>query len=247
MGSNVALITGRGGSTFKGKNIKEIFGIPVLGYAALSVNATEIFDYKFCSSDCDDILRVAFEYGFEPIKRPPELATANALHIDTIEHAINLIEEMGVVIDNLYVFLANNACVTPQMISDAHRILIETKNVTSVVPIYREMDHHPLRAMKIESKSCLLVPFVDRANLGKISSNRQDLTPAYFLCHNFWAISLANQRGGWNGCDPWPFLGNSIRSIEVGALADIHSEADIESVKQWVSEFSPFNNLNYVK
>ena len=47
-----------------------------------------------------------------------------------------------------------------------------------------------------------IIPFIDTKLESRISSNRQDLDPSYFLCHNFWAISVKKQLNGWNGNDP---------------------------------------------
>ncbi|MDC1284645.1 CMP-N-acetylneuraminic acid synthetase [Gammaproteobacteria bacterium] len=233
MGSNVALITGRGGSSFANKNIRPIKGIPALGYPAIAVNESENFDYKFCSSDCSAILDCASEYGFDPILRPDELAQAQSLHIDTIDHALKMIFARGIVVDHLFVFLANNVCTTSLMITDAMKLLHSRPTATSVVPVYREYDQHPLRAMKTDIAGDL-IPFVESNKDEIISSNRQDLTPSYFLCHNFWALSIKNQSTGWSGAFPWPFLGDYILPIECGALTDIHCEEDILASEKWL-------------
>ena len=233
MGSNVALITGRGGSYFANKNVRPISGIPALGYPAIAANNSNSFDYKFCSSDCFTILDCASEYGFDPILRPEELAQARSLHIDTIDHALQVISERGIVVDYLFVFLANNVCTTSLMITDAMKLFHSTPKATSVVPVYREYDQHPLRAMKADIAGNLM-PFVGRNKDQLISSNRQDLTPSYFLCHNFWALSIKNQSAGWSGDFPWPFLGDYIMPIECGALTDIHCEDDILASEKWL-------------
>lgn len=47
----------------------------------------------------------------------------------------------------------------------------------------REMDHHPYRCKKINSEG-YLEPIFGFKNF-HVSTNRQDLVPAYFLSHNF--------------------------------------------------------------
>lgn len=240
MGCKVALLTGRGGSSLNDKNIRKIRGLESLKYPAISANKSKLFDWTFCSSDDDKILSCAEEVGFKKIIRPPELASANALHKDVINHALNEMATLGLDIDYLFVFLANNVCVTPSMISDAYKLLVTSGQTTSVVPAYMEFDRHPLRSMKLSSNG-LLVPFVDNVNFEKISSNRQELEPAIFLSHNFWAISLKNQKGSWKGIDPWPFLGDKIMPLIIEETYDIHEEEDFFKAKSWLEK----NNIDY--
>lgn len=233
MGCKVALLTGRGGSSFTDKNIRKIRGLECLKYPAISANKSKLFDWNFCSSDDDKILSCAEEVGFKKIIRPPELGAADALHKDVIDHALSEMVALGLDVDFLFVFLANNVCVTPSMIADAYELLVASDQVTSVVPAYMELDRHPLRSMKINSNG-LFVPFVDKGSSKRISSNRQELDPAFFLCHNFWAISLKNQDGGWNGNDPWPFLGDHILPLIVEETHDIHEDEDLLKAERWL-------------
>ncbi len=230
--ANIALITGRGGSSFKDKNIREVCGIPAVKYPGIAAISSGIFDQKFCSSDSDNILNTCIELDYEPIKRPDNISTATSLHIEAIDHAIKEITLRGIDIDFLYVFLANNVCTTPEMIKQSWDILQSDNTITSVVPAYREYNHHPLRAMKLnESKD--LESFVQGIDQ-KTSSNRQDLKPSYFLCHNFWAIAVKRQKDGWTGNAPWPFLGNKVKLLEVEQLTDIHNEEDLKKSEEWV-------------
>lgn len=233
MGCSVALLTGRGNSSFADKNIRKVNGFPSLQYPAVASNNSNIFDWSFCSSDSDEILECAEKVGFKKIKRPPQLATAQALHIDVINHALSEIKGFGIDVDYLFVFLANNVSVTTKMIANAWEIISHSDEVTSVVPVYREYDRHPLRSMKIGPNKNI-IPFIDTKLESRISSNRQDLDPSYFLCHNFWAISVKKQLNGWNGNDPWPFLGNFIVPLEIEEVHDIHNEDDIIKSEAWL-------------
>lgn len=231
--ARVALLTGRGGSSLKDKNIRPIFNVPVLGYAASAARSSGVFDYFFCSSNDQRILDVARNYDFEPIARPDSLSQADSLHIHAIEHAIEVIEALSIEVTELFVFLANNVCTTKKMITQAFSILEADKECTSVVPLYRENDRNPLRAFT-KSRDSYLTPFVDRSETDFVSSNRQELKPSFFLCHNFWAISVANQRPTWNGYYPWRFLGNKVRGLEVGELTDIHTDVDLLTSADWI-------------
>ena len=67
--SVVALLTGRGGSSFKNKNIMNVLGKPLLQYPALAAIESNVVDHYFISSDSNEILEAAPK-EFIPIKRP---------------------------------------------------------------------------------------------------------------------------------------------------------------------------------
>ncbi|MDB4218591.1 hypothetical protein N9783_03765, partial [Planktomarina temperata] len=108
MGNNIALVTGRGGSSFKDKNIRKIAGFEAVKFPAAAAVSSGLFDYFYCSSDSEKIMQCCEPLGYEPIRRPDELASPTSLHISAIDHAINEISKRNIEIDYLYVFLANN-------------------------------------------------------------------------------------------------------------------------------------------
>ena len=65
-----ALLTGRGGSSLKDKNVIKILGKPVLAYPCEESKKVKKIDNYFVSSDDKKILNTAYKYGFEKIKRP---------------------------------------------------------------------------------------------------------------------------------------------------------------------------------
>ena len=64
----------------------------------------------------------------------------------------------------------------------------------------------------------------------KISSNRQDLSKCFFLCHNFWAIRTKEIYKN-NGQLPWSFMGKRVKAYEIKSSIDIHSAMDVEIAK----------------
>jgi len=103
---NIAIIPARGGS--KGipqKNIMDFCGKPLLAWSILQAKEAASIDEVFVSSDDDEILKVAVDFGAKPIRRPYELATDTATSEDALLHAIDWVEkEEGFGID-LVVFL----------------------------------------------------------------------------------------------------------------------------------------------
>lgn len=94
--SVIAFIFARGGSKgLPGKNIKELDGIPLLGYSIKMAQSIERVSNIFVSTDCDQIAAVGEVYGAKIIKRPFELATDHASEWDAWRHAIRYVRKQG--------------------------------------------------------------------------------------------------------------------------------------------------------
>lgn len=84
--TKICIIPARGGSKrIKNKNIKLFYDKPMIAYAIEL--AQKIFSQIYVSSDSDEILKIAKEYGAKCISRPKELADDNATTLDAIAHA----------------------------------------------------------------------------------------------------------------------------------------------------------------
>lgn len=227
-----ALITGRGNNTLKDKNILDVLGHPVLYYPANACKKCDLINNFYCSSDDDAILSAAGEIGYEHIKRPAELAAPSAQHIDCILHALNFMKEKDDLPDILVVALANNVTIKSKWITECINIMMNDMNISAVVPVYEDNDHHPLRAKIIDSEGRLQM--YDDRNNGEISTNRQDLTPCYFLSHNIWVLNVANVLSGKKGQAPWSFMGNNIKPYIIDESLDIHHKTDLYLAKEWI-------------
>jgi CMP-N,N'-diacetyllegionaminic acid synthase len=88
------LLVGRGGSKgLPGKNLREIGGLSLIGYKAISARQSRYCSRLIVSSDSTEIQAEARRHGAEvPFSRPPELATDTASSSDVILHAMDWIE-----------------------------------------------------------------------------------------------------------------------------------------------------------
>ena len=228
----VAILTGKGGSKFKDKNIIEINGKPLLGYPCLEAKKVGLIQNFFVSSEDKKILKNANKYGFFSIKRPKSLSRNNTLHRDVLLHALNYLKQRNQSPEIVVVLLANSATIKASWISKSIKLLISNKKATACVPVIENNDHHPFRAKKIEKKNFLKSFF----NFKKeISSNRQDLEKNYFLCHNFWTIRTKSIFRN-NGEAPWKFMGNFVLPLKIDDSIDIHDEKDILLTKHWLKK-----------
>jgi CMP-N-acetylneuraminic acid synthetase len=195
-------------------------------------NASNVDDY-YVSSDCDKILNAASSLGYKKIVRPSELATANAKHIDVIKHSLEQLLTEDIEPDILVVLMANSGTVKTKWIEQAVNAIEKDPSISAVVPVFNDQDHHPYRAKKLDG-SGLLQPFFNFDSMD-VSTNRQELEPSYFLCHNFWVMNLNISYYAPGGQKPWTFLGDKIKPIIVEESFDVHSRDDLIKTEKWLT------------
>lgn len=93
----LSVITARGGSKgVPGKNIREIAGIPLVGYKAIAAHRSKHLSRVIVSTDSPEIQEVAKRYDVEvPFTRPAHLAADRSSSFDVILHAIDHFENLG--------------------------------------------------------------------------------------------------------------------------------------------------------
>ncbi len=91
---NVAIIPARGGSKgIPNKNILNVGGKPLIAWSIEHSLKANCIDSVWVTSDSDEILSIAQEFGANPIKRPDTLSTDTASSESAWIHAIDYIEE----------------------------------------------------------------------------------------------------------------------------------------------------------
>lgn len=87
---NLGLIPARGGSKgVPGKNIKMIYGKPLIAWTIEKALKAETIDNVVVSTDSSEIAAIAQQAGAEVLMRPKELATDTASTLDVMIHALN--------------------------------------------------------------------------------------------------------------------------------------------------------------
>jgi CMP-N,N'-diacetyllegionaminic acid synthase len=227
-----ALLTGRGNNTLKDKNVLDVLGNPVLYYPAKSgYVSNEVTDW-YCSSDDEKILKTAEKVGYKRIVRPAELALPHSQHVDCIMHALEVMKKDRNLPEILVVILANNVTIKSSWINECVKLMKEDMTISSVVPVYVDNDHHPLRAKTLNVDGTLSM--YEKGVNEKISTNRQDLPKCFFLAHNFWVLNVEYLLSGEEGQQPWGFMGNKIIPYEIEQSIDIHDEIDLYIAQEWI-------------
>lgn len=84
----IAVIPARGGSKrIPRKNIRLFAGIPIIAHSIMAAKKSEIFDHILISSDDEEILDIAEQFGGEPLVRPMELSGDHTGLIEVVKHA----------------------------------------------------------------------------------------------------------------------------------------------------------------
>jgi N-acylneuraminate cytidylyltransferase len=91
--SVLAIITARGGSKgIPGKNIIDLAGKPLIAWTIEAAKKSEYIDRLVLSSDDDEIIKVAAQWGCEvPFKRPADFAKDDTPGIAPVLHALSVL------------------------------------------------------------------------------------------------------------------------------------------------------------
>ena len=89
-----ALLLAKSTSSFKDKNILPIFNKPTMSFPMLAAKNTNIISSFYISSDSQQYLNIAKEFGYNGILRPDYLASINAKSDDAVKHAFDEVKDI---------------------------------------------------------------------------------------------------------------------------------------------------------
>ena len=135
----LAIIPARGGSKrLPRKNVLELAGKPIIGWSIEAGLQSQYIDKVIVTSDDNEILNIAKQFGSDIIKRPEKLSSDTATSFDAIKHTIENIEPY----DYIILLQPTSPLRTAKQIDEAIQLLDE-KNANAIVSVC-EMDHSPL-------------------------------------------------------------------------------------------------------
>jgi len=104
--STIAIILARGGSQgVKRKNIRILGNKPLVAWTIEAALQSRVCDDVYVSSEDDEILFVATEYGAKHLRRPDGLATSHVQSNEVFLYAYRQLEELGQKPDRLVLLL----------------------------------------------------------------------------------------------------------------------------------------------
>lgn len=133
--TRLCTICARGGSKgVKGKNVRPLRGKPLIAHSIAQAKATGLFAAVAVSSDSEEILAVAREWGADVlVQRPDELASDTAPKAPAIRHCLEEAErQLGRTFPVFVDLDATSPLRLPEDISGAVRLL-EERGVSNVI------------------------------------------------------------------------------------------------------------------
>jgi len=173
----LGLIPARSGSKgIPNKNSKELNGKPLIAYSIESALKSKLITTVAVSTDSDKILMISKKYGVNTlIKRPSQLASDDSPTIDTVVHALRVLEEMGEKFDAVCLLQPTSPFRTSSLIDECIQKFSENRS-DSLVSV-REVPHefNPHWVFEPNEKDCLIISTGEK----NIITRRQDLPKAF--------------------------------------------------------------------
>lgn len=140
----LAIITARSGSKgLKDKNIKPLYGRPMIAYTIQAAQQSGIFDQIMVSTDSVRYAEIAERFGASvPFLRSDKASSDHASTRDVILEVLNEYGRLGFIFDRFMILQPTSPLRTADNIRAAQRIFDE-KNAKGVVSVC-EVDHSPL-------------------------------------------------------------------------------------------------------
>jgi len=157
----LGIIPARGGSKgIKNKNIQNLRGRPLIGWAVKAVAGSRMIDQVWVSTDDDEIGRITIEYGGRWIKRPYWISSDKSRDIEFLKHSVQWVKQNeGFEPDIVAWFPPDCPIRTSQDVDEVLRYMVK-KNLDSVRTAI-EAPVHPFKmwVKKGDGKLVPLSPF----------------------------------------------------------------------------------------
>jgi len=151
--NNIAIIPARSGSKgLKDKNIKELNGIPLIGYSIKAAKEAGVFSHVMVSTDSDRYAEIARDLGAEvPFLRSAQASSDNAGSWDVVREVLSGYKEH---FDTICLLQPTSPLRTAEDIVAGYKEL-EEKNADAITAVC-EMDHSPLWSIPLDETLSLV-------------------------------------------------------------------------------------------
>ncbi|MEY4458802.1 MAG: hypothetical protein RIT38_7 [Bacteroidota bacterium] len=185
--ANIAIIPARGGSKrIPRKNIKDFLGKPIISFAIENAINSNLFDEVMVSSDDDEIISIALQYGAKvPFKRSYINSSDHATTIDVISEVISSYKSKGSKFDYGCCIYPCTPLLSKENLIKSFQILDE-RNLDCVFPIVRY--GFPIqRAVKINESS-----LIEMFQPEHLTTRSQDLESSFHDAGQFYTFRVDN-------------------------------------------------------
>lgn len=219
----LAIVPARGGSkSIPRKNIKQLGGVPLIGYSFAAGQQARTVTRLIVSTDDEEIARLAESYNVEvPFLRPPELAEDDTTDLPVFQHALNWLEKHeGYRPDIVVQLRPTSPFRPPYCVDQAVRSLLENPRadaVRAVVP----SEQNPYKMWRIAADG-LMQPLLKNGVAEPYNQPRQRLPQTYWQTGHvdvarFDTLMRKNSMTGDNIC---PLVLDPAYTVDIDTLLD---------------------------
>ena len=216
----VAIIPARGGS--KGiprKNIINVAGKPLIAWTIEAAKKCPHIEHVVVTSDDDEILSVAKEYGAETLRRPLELASDTAIAKSVLSHALVEFRKIHGILPKHVVYLQPTSPLrTHEHLIAAFDLLLDNPDANALISV-REIGNTVLKTYLVNEEN-YLIP----ASRPEFANANKQTLPKLFQPNG--AIYIMNTSGlvenpRFDGECTLPFVMSEEDSVDVDSLEDL--------------------------
>ena len=232
--TNIAslLIGKANSSSFPGKNVMPLRGIPSCEYACI-VSENVPISRAYCSTDSPEIAEISGKHGFKEIKRPASLATPESLTEEALIHAYeNMIQDGP--LDIICLFTANSPAINIDLVREGISVLEKDETYDSAFSVCEYNMFSPLRARKIERDE--IKPFVDLEQFEGASSIRSSQGSVYFCDLSVQIIRARVFENMWDNPLPFRWQGSKSYPLMNTYGFDIDEKWQKTAIELWLKD-----------
>ncbi|HFU74310.1 MAG TPA: acylneuraminate cytidylyltransferase family protein [Helicobacteraceae bacterium] len=214
--SVIAIIPARGGSKgLPGKNIYPLANKPLIAWSIEAALNSTYIDDVVVTSESNEILKVADDFGAKTLKRPEELAQDTTLTEPVITH---LLESIETTYEYLILLQPTSPLRDSKDINNAFSLLYSHHEADGLISVY-EPTHHPLKSFTNTSEGYLKGLYNNQAPFMR----RQDLPIAYYPNGAIYITKTTQflETHKLYSEKTLPFVMSEARSLDIDTLEDI--------------------------
>lgn len=222
----LAIIPARGGS--KGiprKNIKDFAGKPLIAWSILQAKDAKQVDRVIVSTDCDEIAKVAKEWGAEvPFRRPADISRDLSTDLEFMSHALGFLREEGKEMPTLVVHLRPTFPLRTSAFIDECVVALRDNEAATSLRTIIPIEKSPYKMYTLRGGDEAIPLFYSVNGLSEPYNRcRQELPQAYLHNGCVDVIRTETLNGG-------SMTGSHIH----GVIMDLEAHDDIDTMDQWV-------------
>lgn len=216
----LALIPARSGSKgLSGKNMREVNGVPLLGYSLRAALDSKYVNEVYLTSNDELALSYGEEVGVISIRRPVEYSTDTASANDVVEHFLKTLSESLLKQDPYIIYLQPTSPLrTSKHIDDALDKMLE-QGLNKLISVV-EMTKSPFKSFVLDKQGCLQSLFDERMT----NQRRQDLPAVYAANGAIYVFCLSDfsEKNTFPSNGSYPYVMSEVDSLDIDVEEDLN-------------------------